>query len=149
MDVAATECPSCGIVVAKWRPPPQRKITASRPLPKKGSRYVLPIVAAASMVLALGIVGYWYYTSPSEDAGNVSYESSEVATGDVLRKVNTRAPGFDVAYELPESGAIASDGLIDRRRLRLQPREEGFSAQKLAEPRWPSPRSRWNGRYIG
>lgn len=56
------------------------------------------------MALALAIVGYWYYTSPPDDTVNVSYESSDVAAGDVLRKVNTRTPGFDVAYELPESG---------------------------------------------
>ena len=151
VDDAATECPSCGIVVAKWRPPPQRKTTVTRPVPKR-SRNILPIVAAASLALALAIVGYWYYTSPPEEAGNVSYESSEIAAGDILRKVNTRTPGFDVAYELPESGAIASDGRdLIVGRLRLQPRgDEGFSAQKLTEPRMDLAALTWNGKeYIG
>ena len=152
VDAAATECPSCGIVLAKWRPH-QRKTTASRPLPKR-SRNLLPIVAAISGALALAVGGYWYVTSgPSDGSLNVSYDSTDIMPGDVLRKANTRTPGFDVAYELPEpASSIASDGEdLIAGRLRLRERgDEGFSAQQITDPPTNLTALTWNGReYVG
>lgn len=137
VDVAATECSSCGVVVAKWRPH-QKKATLSRRTPKRSFKNIniLPFVAAGSLVLALAVGGYWYYTvGRADDTTNVSYESE---TGDVLKKVNTRAPGFDVAYELPQwgapGGAMATDGAdLIIGPMRIEPRGDDYFAQKLPD----------------
>jgi hypothetical protein len=153
----ATECSSCGIVVAKWRRQVEDRrprLSGAHPTKDKRGRLssTLPILAVTSLAAAVAVGVYWYSSAPRDEGVNVSYQSTDEEAGTLLRKAS-RAPGFDVAYELPTLPApVATDGKeLIVGAFRLRPRgDDGFLAQQLNDSLTNVGALTWNGKeFIG
>jgi hypothetical protein len=116
------ECPSCGIVVSKWRNPAGPRPTDSgrtmkpaiqRPARQAGTLSRIVVVLALSIgggVLVIG--GYWFVKiRPRMRAIENPYYGSEPGRAKKLREIEPSSADFDLALELPgRPQGAASDG---------------------------------------
>jgi hypothetical protein len=110
----ATECASCGIVLAKWKPQQQRPRThagttpvASSPAPAKSSPWVFILIA----IVAIAAGSVWFFRGRSSDA-ETDAPILRKGSGEVeARAVASTHPEFDLVLEMPGSpGGLASNG---------------------------------------
>lgn len=161
------ECPSCGVIVSKWR---GRAARAPAPAPVPTPRRTLPRIL---VVLVLGLAGaallvggYWYLEiRPRMLALEDPYYGSEPGEPEELRESVRASADFDLAFELPgrPQGAasdgrelIVASGSDPWGALRITQRGDQYSWQNvpIIETRYGQKTSlntlTWNGRnYVG
>lgn len=146
LAAGATECPSCGIILSRWRPHGERPLTLTKsPRPGSGPRTLIVVVA---VIFIAGLLAFGFLRN--RDKGE-------------LKKVRPRAE-FDLAFEVPGSPqgiAIKGDEMIvgDRAEgvLRIKRKgDETYLVEKVSiiEPRYSQKINlytiTWNGlNYVG
>ena len=105
VDGGQTECPSCGIVLSKWRDRSQRPHTLTSiptPRPARGRRPVEVIAVVAVILVLFGIAGLWIAKRISKPDDAAPEQQNERAAADgVLRTIAPSGPDFDLAFRLP------------------------------------------------
>ncbi|MEK6375291.1 MAG: hypothetical protein AABO58_21665 [Acidobacteriota bacterium] len=165
---SAVECPSCGVIVAKWKE--RRRV----PPPAGGTPARQPARTPAFLIVGLGIGGavllitaFWYFSIRPRVLA-LQDTPREVRPGKprTLKPIDAPRRPFDIAYHLPSSPlGAASNGseiVIGNRgdpwgATRLRPAAEGgFTSQivPIIEPRYRQKMNvvafAWNGRnYVG
>lgn len=158
------ECPSCGIVVSKWRDRAQRPRTQTTTL-VPGVRPFNVIVATVVLLTIVVIAGLWLsrrWTS-TDDPDPVA--QTKPPRDGSLRAIEPSGPDFDLAYQLParpQGGAtngrqlVLASGTDPWGALRVEADGEGLKAKgvPIIESRYNQKMSvhtlTWNGRnYVG